>query len=594
VRIDLLRVYGGCEIESLAIVYRDVHELAVVKHAAEFRFRRNLIVSDDAPNPLMGLRKLLRRQQMDYVEPGAGFENAMCFVDGPLLVGKVRKSRKSHGHIENGVLEGQHDGVGLHDVDIHKRKVPVGLTDHLPGKVDPRDGTLVADLAPEHVKKDSGTAAKIKNVHAFGDAQPINYEGKELEILRCEVQIPFLGKSVVECLMLVVHNPNKLLLGAGKSREMGGPPVIGTGETYPSHSGHPAGNRTAGLAFRFGALPDRKAVPASTGNLDFRDGITDMYPMLRTTIARLTCLVLLSQAAAADSLTVLLEQADQKLTAHQYDDAIADYLKALEWDPDNRQAAKNIALAYSQEGDLEKARGFYHKVYLLDPSDADVANNLGVIYSQLGDVDRAINYFEMAVQSDSANVRYLTNLGSELARHGQVGKALPVLRRADSLKPSDLSILNDLAASFATIGTYDSAEVYYDRCLELGGGSADFFYKLATVKDRLGKVDMAQRYYQQALVYEPDYRDCLQALGMMYMKNQRYPEATETFEHVIAVDSTFAPAWIALGATCALNGQSDRSDAILHRLFEADSALGFQMLSTYRGEKLKQKERRKR
>jgi tetratricopeptide (TPR) repeat protein len=166
---------------------------------------------------------------------------------------------------------------------------------------------------------------------------------------------------------------------------------------------------------------------------------------------------------------------------------------------------------------------------------------------------------------------------------------LPILQRADSLKPGDVTILEKLGSCYAILEDYEHAEVYFDRCHQSGAASSSFFHKLATVKSRLGKTDSAERYYREALTLEPDHRDCLQALSMLYLQSGRYPDAIASFERAIAVDSAYAPAWIGLGATYALYGQNDRSDSILHRLFDSDSTLGFQMLNLYREHKLKRR-----
>jgi tetratricopeptide (TPR) repeat protein len=314
---------------------------------------------------------------------------------------------------------------------------------------------------------------------------------------------------------------------------------------------------------------------------------------MQTMTVKLTiCLALLLMAAgisAEEDVKTLLQKGGMGLMQKDYPKAIDNYGAVLQLEPDNVEALKNIGLAHSAVGSSGVAKEYLEKAYRLDPNDADLCNNLGVIYSGLGRINDAIRYFGFAVAIAPDNFLNLTNLAQEHMRNNAVGKAFPLLRKADSLQPEHRTVLFELGNAHAAAGVYDSAEVFYERCLVAGGGSAQLHYFLGVVQQRLGKAAEAEENLRQGVTYAPDHLECLQALGMVLYSEKRYAEAVEQFNRIVKIDSTNLAGWIAMGASLALDGSIEQSEAVLERLFAADSAVGLQMIQMIGAERRKAK-----
>jgi len=92
----------------------------------------------------------------------------------------------------------------------------------------------------------------------------------------------------------------------------------------------------------------------------------------------------------------------------KYDDAIADYTKAIGLDPNVALAYTNRGLAYERKNALGRAYerknalgraiADYTKAIALDPNDANVYTNRGVAYGKKGEVGRAIADFRKALE----------------------------------------------------------------------------------------------------------------------------------------------------------------------------------------------------
>jgi len=82
----------------------------------------------------------------------------------------------------------------------------------------------------------------------------------------------------------------------------------------------------------------------------------------------------------------------------KYDDAIADYDKAIALDPNVALAYTNRGSAYYRKGEYERAIADHSKAIAIDPNHANAYYNRGVAYEQKGDKDQAIADFRKVLE----------------------------------------------------------------------------------------------------------------------------------------------------------------------------------------------------
>ena len=63
----------------------------------------------------------------------------------------------------------------------------------------------------------------------------------------------------------------------------------------------------------------------------------------------------------------------------KYDDAIADYDKAIALDPNDAGAYTNRGVAYGRKGDKDQAIADFRKVLEINPSDQDAKRKLNIL-----------------------------------------------------------------------------------------------------------------------------------------------------------------------------------------------------------------------
>jgi len=284
------------------------------------------------------------------------------------------------------------------------------------------------------------------------------------------------------------------------------------------------------------------------------------------------------QRKAHDSLRFLLEEAGGRLHRKDYPEAVKKFNLALAIDSNNVTALRNLGAICMDLNDPKKGKDYFEKAYKIDPNDAAVNNNLGAIASNEGKSDVAIRLFQSAIRLDSTTVNFKVNLALEYARAKQNSNAMPLLKHIDSISPGIPMVLYTLGNCYASIGKLDSAEVYFDRGVATGERVDDLYFHRATVKKALKKIDQAEKDYLTALEINRNNIPCRESLGMMYIFQRRFADASKQFESIVKLDSTYDFGWIGLGASYSLGGRVTDGDKVLERLFAKDSTLGFQLL----------------
>jgi lipoprotein NlpI len=114
-------------------------------------------------------------------------------------------------------------------------------------------------------------------------------------------------------------------------------------------------------------------------------------------------------------------------------DAIEDFVRAIELDPDYKDAHYNRALAYSFLGRHAEAIKGLTVTIGIDPGYADAYHNRGVAYANIGEYRLAIEDFSMAISIDPGDADSWRNRGLAYMRLGYTDEAASDYRAAERL-----------------------------------------------------------------------------------------------------------------------------------------------------------------
>jgi Flp pilus assembly protein TadD len=117
------------------------------------------------------------------------------------------------------------------------------------------------------------------------------------------------------------------------------------------------------------------------------------------------------------------------------EEALKDYRKALELDPNCTSAHSNIAVTFVQSGQLEEAESHYRKALAGRPT-AETYNGLGYVLARRDRTDEAITEFHKAIDANPKFVPAYNNLAEALVKQGKLAEAEQYYRRSLAEKPN--------------------------------------------------------------------------------------------------------------------------------------------------------------
>jgi Tfp pilus assembly protein PilF len=175
-------------------------------------------------------------------------------------------------------------------------------------------------------------------------------------------------------------------------------------------------------------------------------------------VVMVSCLSALSCRKKAESAYPGVDRYNQGvsyLESANYKEAIVEFTAALEADPDNFEALKNLAGAYAYDGNWTQALERYRQALIMRPNDASICVNLAQTYRHLNDPESAWEMLRTGMDKDPnyAMAHYVA--GELFMDMGDKDNAIAAFSDYISLEPG--SMLADRAQ--ATIDGLNSGDI---------------------------------------------------------------------------------------------------------------------------------------
>jgi tetratricopeptide (TPR) repeat protein len=239
----------------------------------------------------------------------------------------------------------------------------------------------------------------------------------------------------------------------------------------------------------------------------------------------------------------------------------------LKQQPDSAEAYSERGLALAGQGRFEDAIAQYRKALEIKPRYAEACNNLGLALQACGKVDEATSRFQQSLEIKPDFVEAHSNLGMVLAGRGQLDAAIAEYRKALELKPDYIEARNNLGFALAQQGRFDAAIGQYRRALEIAPHHAMIHRNLGNALTAWGRFDDAIVEYQKTLEIQPKDVQAHYSLGGVLAARSRFREATAHYGKALEIEPRYLTAHGALAwllATCPEASLRDGAAAVEH------------------------------
>ena len=218
------------------------------------------------------------------------------------------------------------------------------------------------------------------------------------------------------------------------------------------------------------------------------------------------------------------------------------------------RAYYNLGLNHQVRGATEEARAAYREALRLNASDVSSLNNLAVLERKAGRLDEASRLFRDVLDTWPEHVDARLGLGEILLAMYQPREASDTYRELLSTRAGDERVYRGLALSHLKIGEVDSAMGWVAQAQKRTSDYEGLLLKAFILEhnaagERYGKgyaESAVQQTYSDVIKKYPDKPVAHYNLGIVHARANRWSDAVASFDRVLAIDSTYTAARVAL------------------------------------------------
>jgi tetratricopeptide (TPR) repeat protein len=210
-------------------------------------------------------------------------------------------------------------------------------------------------------------------------------------------------------------------------------------------------------------------------------------------------------------------------------EALPQWRKAVELDPDDERARVNLGIAMDHEGLLNEAVEQFQKAIELAPEHAEAYDNLARDLLLRGSLDDAIQAYSTGLNIEPNNAGAQANLGTALYQKGRLPEAIEHCERALAIDKAVPDAHNTLGLAYSRMGRLEEAIGHLQTAVADNPGSLQYQFNLGRVLAQAGKFQEAIPHMERADALansrEPE---VLAFLAAMYAETGRMTEAIDT------------------------------------------------------------------
>ena len=248
--------------------------------------------------------------------------------------------------------------------------------------------------------------------------------------------------------------------------------------------------------------------------------------------------------------------------------AVQAYLQALEINPNDASAYKNLGDLLVEQGNLEEAIQTYRQALELDPNDASAYNNLGGALVGQGDLEESIRVYRQALELDPNDADIYYNFGRALIGQGNLEEAVQVYYQALEINPNDADVYYYLGKALTGQKKLEVAIKAYAKALEINPNLTVVYNNLGPVLQKQGRLDEAVQVYYHALEISPNDASIHNNLGQAFQKQGRLEEATQAYHRAVEINPDYMKAYNNLGLVLQEQGSLEAAVQVYHRAVE--------------------------
>jgi tetratricopeptide (TPR) repeat protein len=240
------------------------------------------------------------------------------------------------------------------------------------------------------------------------------------------------------------------------------------------------------------------------------------------------------------------ERGRQHRLAGHYDEALADFNRAIDLKPQYSDAFSGRGETYRLMGRYEEALADFNRAIDLSSKlgsrDEWAIASRGETYHSMGRYEEALADFNRVIDLDPESAYYIASRGETYHSMGRYEEALADFNRAIDLDPEYGWAIASRGQTYRLLERYEEALADFNRAIDLNPESAYYIARRGETYRLMERYEQALADFNRAIDLNPEYEWAIASRGQTYRLMERYEEALADFNRAIDLDPEAA--WI--------------------------------------------------
>ncbi|BAZ29590.1 tetratricopeptide repeat protein [Cylindrospermum sp. NIES-4074] len=243
----------------------------------------------------------------------------------------------------------------------------------------------------------------------------------------------------------------------------------------------------------------------------------------------------------------------------KWDLAVADYIKAIEINPEYALAYTNRGNLYQKQKKWDLALADYIKAIEIDPEDARAYDSRGNFYQKQKKWDLALADYNKAIEINPQYAKAYVGRGSLYLLQEKWDLALADSSKAIEIDPEDATAYNIRGNFYQKQKKWDLALADYNKAIEIDPEDATAYNFRGNFYQKQKKWDLALADYTKAIEINPEDATAYNFRGNFYQKQKKWDLALADYNKAIEIDPEDATAYIGRGWFYYIRGDKQKA-----------------------------------
>ena len=264
-----------------------------------------------------------------------------------------------------------------------------------------------------------------------------------------------------------------------------------------------------------------------------------------------------------------------ELERNRADDAIKQFVQALEMEPRDSASQFGLAVAYRRKGMLEEAGVELEKVRELDAKFPALALEKGRLAEATGDMDGAVVSYREALEESPKDASLKSRLGAVLVLTGQLDEGEKLLLEVIEAQPYSAEAEHYLGRIELERGQTEPARQHFLRAARLESDSGLYRMYVAWVALESNEMTTALRELDTALKLDPTLGDAYWLRARIRIRAGVVRDALGDLRKAIELNPDRVDAWAAMGECHYQLGQMKEAIVDFEKAVAGDPERGY-------------------